>query len=113
MRLGKKIRNLIDDHGIDQRQLAGHLGVNPSTISRWCAGISNPDIIVGLAIARYFGVTVEWLADPEAPWPYRPEPARPLGVAHLPLDAGSPQPQGDDQAVRQITDRPAHAPRKR
>lgn len=39
--------------------LAEQLGVNPSTVSKWCTNTSQPPLETLILIAQYLGVTVQ------------------------------------------------------
>lgn len=54
--LGENIVRLIERKGIDQRILAGEIGVSDVTISNWVRGVKYPRIDKIQALAEYFGV---------------------------------------------------------
>ena len=48
-------------HGTTNRELAKAIGMDPSTISRYCNGIVSPNAYALTHIARYFDVSVDYL----------------------------------------------------
>lgn len=59
--LGQTIRKLRTAENLTQEKLAEELHVSFQSISRWENGISAPDIDVIPAIARFFGVSTDYL----------------------------------------------------
>lgn len=57
-RVGESIRELRDERGWKQRELAERLGVSPFTVSRWERGDSTPSLARLNEIADTFGVTL-------------------------------------------------------
>lgn len=51
-----RIQELLDERKLHQTDLAAHLGVEPSTVSRWCSGEKRPRKERLHQIAAYFGV---------------------------------------------------------
>ena len=56
-----RLRELIDEVGIPQSALAGHIGVTRQAISAYSLGVSVPDIEKFEGIADFFGVSTEYL----------------------------------------------------
>ncbi len=69
METGRKILNLRQDLGVQQKTLAGLTAVTPSALSRIEAGVHQPRGPVALRLARQLGVTVDYLLDDDAPYP--------------------------------------------
>ncbi len=63
MKIGVQIRNLRKEKGISQDVLAKHLGVTFQAVSKWENGSTMPDIAMLPMIARYFGVSVDYLLE--------------------------------------------------
>ena len=61
MRLGDVIRELLDLHGITQRQLAQSLDLSPSALGNYIQGTREPDYGTLIRIADYFRVTTDYL----------------------------------------------------
>ena len=59
--LGSKIKELRIAENLTQERLAEELNVSFQSISRWENGISTPDISLIPVIARYFGVSTDYL----------------------------------------------------
>ena len=114
MKFSMKLKNLLDVRGLDQQQLASRMGVSQSKVSRWCTGQNLPDMREGLELAKYFGVSVHWLADDTKAWPYKhDEPASPAGVVNVPSNGVSNEADGTHKPARKVPDAPARRPRKR
>jgi transcriptional regulator with XRE-family HTH domain len=69
MEFAKKLSRLLKDHRYSQEMLARELDVSQNQISKWCRGVTIPDLKESAAIARIFGVSMEWLADDAADYP--------------------------------------------
>ncbi len=68
------IKSLMDEHGINQKELAEILGISPAAVSQWkaCSGMSVETLF---ALSKLFQITVDELADerradetPEQKW---------------------------------------------
>lgn len=59
--LGSKIKELRTAENLTQEKLAEELNVSFQSISRWENGISTPDISLIPTIARFFGVSTDYL----------------------------------------------------
>ena len=56
-----KLKELREQKGIMQKDLAKHFGVAKSTYSYWESGKTEPDTKIISAIAEYFGVSIDFL----------------------------------------------------
>lgn len=63
MEIGVQIRALRKQKGISQDILAKHLGVTYQAVSKWENGSTMPDIAMLPSIARYFGVSIDYLLE--------------------------------------------------
>ncbi len=61
MNIGKKIRELRQQMGRTQTEIAEVFGVSPQAVSRWENGTVYPDMELIPSIANYFGVTIDSL----------------------------------------------------
>lgn len=59
---GEKLKELRLDKGVGQIQLAKELGVGKSVISLWELDRCEPTLSNLVKIARYFGVSLDYLA---------------------------------------------------
>lgn len=59
--LARNLIGLRDKAWIKQKELAAHLSIDRTTYSKYEAGVSEPDIAKLVAIADYYGVTVDHL----------------------------------------------------
>lgn len=59
---GQRLRYLRQEKNIGQIQLAKELEVGKSIISSWELGICEPTLSRLIAIAKYFGVSIDYLA---------------------------------------------------
>ena len=73
--IGERLSELRRDAGLTQDQLAEILKINKHSISSYERGKSEPPDEIKIALARYFGVTVDYL----------------LGLSDTDLPAGSPR----------------------
>lgn len=73
MQFQDRLYQLRKEKGLSQENLAGVLGITRQAVQKWESGASRPDMENLVALARYFGVTLDWLitgaepAQPEAP----------------------------------------------
>ncbi len=58
----ERFRELRLEKGIGQEQLAKELGVGKATISLWENGLREPKLYSLVIIAKYFGVSIDYLA---------------------------------------------------
>lgn len=63
MDIGKKIKNLRQQKGISQIDLAKTIGVSKSTMSNYERNYSTPDPDIVVAFANYFNVSIDYLYD--------------------------------------------------
>ena len=66
MNIGQKIKELRQENGLTQEDLAEQLGVSFQAISRWENGTTYPDITLLPIIANMFDVTIDYLLDMES-----------------------------------------------
>ena len=57
-----RFRDVADETCLTDRELGAALGVSQSTVSAWRTGLRTPKPPTVAAVARYFGVTPEWLS---------------------------------------------------
>ncbi len=60
-KLPEKLKELREDKGLLQSQLATELNFSQATITRWETGKRVPSIDDAIKIAKYFGVTTDYL----------------------------------------------------
>lgn len=58
----KRIKELREERKLLQKQLAIELGVSQVTIARWETGNREPSIDMLIKIAKFFGVSIDYLA---------------------------------------------------
>lgn len=63
MNFGNKLRALIEERGITQKELASHLNIAPSTVSSYVQNTREPDFVTLKLIAKYFDVSIDYLLD--------------------------------------------------
>lgn len=56
-----RIRELREEAGITQKQLADAINNMQRNVSNWEQGVSEPDLVTVVALADYFGVTLDEL----------------------------------------------------
>lgn len=61
MTFGERLRYLIEEQALTQRQVAADLHIAPSTLSGYIIGEREPDYRTLIGIAEYFEVTVDYL----------------------------------------------------
>jgi len=61
MTLGKNIRRKRIEHGIDQKELAGRLGVTPASVCYFESDKKLPSVSVLIRLADIFGCTTDEL----------------------------------------------------
>lgn len=61
-KFGECLRYLREEKGIGQVQLAKEIGVGKSIISSWERGEAEPTLPSLIAIAKFFNVTIDYLA---------------------------------------------------
>ncbi len=63
MNFSNKLRALIEERNLTQKQVAGDLNIAPSTMGGYVQGISEPDFDTIKRLAKYFHVTADYLLD--------------------------------------------------
>ena len=63
MNFGDILRNLIEEQDFTQKQIANDLNIAPSTIGGYVQNTSEPDFNTLKQLARYFGVSTDYLLD--------------------------------------------------
>lgn len=63
MKFNIKLRNLIEEKNLTQKQVAKELNIAPSTMGGYVQGKSEPDFDTLKKIAEYFNVTTDYLLD--------------------------------------------------
>ena len=61
MDFGTKLRTLIEENNITQKELATQLNIAPSTVSSYVQNTREPDFTTLKAIASLFGVSTDYL----------------------------------------------------
>lgn len=61
MRFSDKLRSLIEERGITQKQVATDLNMAPSTMGGYVQGSSEPDFDTLVQLADYFEVSTDYL----------------------------------------------------
>lgn len=59
-----RLKELREDRGLSQRQLADTLGVASGTVARWEIGTRIPSMASLLALVNFFGCTIQDLVIP-------------------------------------------------
>jgi transcriptional regulator with XRE-family HTH domain len=59
---GERLKELRQERGIGQVELATKLGVSKGVISLWENGLREPTMHSLILLARFFGVTIDYLA---------------------------------------------------
>ncbi|MBL7575559.1 Helix-turn-helix [Peptoniphilus asaccharolyticus DSM 20463] len=59
--LAKRIKNLREEKGLSQKELANYLNISNSTLSQYESGVRVPSDDIKIKIARYFNVTTDYL----------------------------------------------------
>ncbi|MDE7257585.1 MAG: helix-turn-helix domain-containing protein, partial [Clostridia bacterium] len=65
---GERIYNLRKKSGLSQEEFADKLGVSRQAVSKWETGQSVPDSEKAAAMAKFFGVSLDWLINGEEPF---------------------------------------------
>ena len=61
LRFSERLKELRQEKGLSQRALARELKVSQAAIARWEAGLQIPTIEIAMVIAKYFGVSSDYL----------------------------------------------------
>ena len=81
-----RLRDARRERGLRQRELAGILGVQPNTISRWEKGTSVPDILSVMGLAYLFEKPHQWFYG-EAEADVVPDVSGPVSLVRERVDA--------------------------
>jgi len=60
-KFAERLNELIRESGMLKKEVAHGIGINPVTLSRYIGGHQEPKADIVIALANYFGVSVEWL----------------------------------------------------
>jgi len=63
--LGEKLQTLRESRGYMQRDVAANLEIAPNTLSGYERGLRNPDSEILIKLAKFYGVTVDFLLGTE------------------------------------------------
>ena len=58
---GNILRDLIESRGLYSKDIAAEINVSTPTLSRYLQGVREPELKYVVRLARYFGVSVDWL----------------------------------------------------
>lgn len=61
----ERLYTLRKEHGLSQEDLANQVGVSRQAVQKWESGAAQPSLDKLTALARYFGVTLDWLVNGE------------------------------------------------
>ena len=61
VQLNKRLRDLREDHDIQQKELARILGVDAARVSEWERGVYEPRLDVLYKLADIYGVSLDYL----------------------------------------------------
>lgn len=67
MSFGERLKFLMTQRGVMQKDLADYLNVMPTAVSNYVVGLREPEQKILVEIADYFGVTVDYLLDHKVP----------------------------------------------
>ncbi|MCM1273250.1 MAG: helix-turn-helix domain-containing protein [Clostridium sp.] len=63
MSLGDKLRILIEERNLTQKELASQLNIAPSTLGSYVQNTREPDFSTLKLLAKYFDVSIDYLLD--------------------------------------------------
>lgn len=63
MSLGDKLRILIEERNLTQKELASQLNIAPSTLGSYVQNTREPDFSTLKSLAKYFDVSIDYLLD--------------------------------------------------
>ena len=63
MSFGEKLRNLIEERDMTQKELAAQLNIAPSTMGSYVQNAREPDFATLKSIAKFFDVSIDYLLD--------------------------------------------------
>ncbi|MCM1259203.1 MAG: helix-turn-helix domain-containing protein [Roseburia sp.] len=61
MDIGTQLRNLIEQEGITQKQLAGELNISTTTLNGYIQNRRQPDARMAIRLAAYFNTTLDYI----------------------------------------------------
>ena len=61
----ERLYTLRKERGLSQEELANEVGVSRQAVQKWESGAAQPSLEKLTALARYFGVTLDWLVNGE------------------------------------------------
>lgn len=61
LKFGERVKELRIEKGMKQSDLAKVFNIKPATLSRWENGIIEPDYKTLIKLAKYFGVSADYL----------------------------------------------------
>jgi transcriptional regulator with XRE-family HTH domain len=89
-----KIKHLMIEHDVKQGAVAKAIKVSAGTMSNWMTGLSRPSMDDAFRLARYFKVSLDWLADDSQEYGRPTGTWRGLGGAVLDESRGGDTPPG-------------------
>lgn len=63
MKFGDKLRILIEEQGVTQKELANKLNISPSTLGNYIQNTREPDFDTLKLFSAYFTVSIDYLLD--------------------------------------------------
>ena len=103
-KLAHRLRGMLDICGVSREELAGCLGVPVPVVNRWLFGYTAPDVYQFQAIARFFGVSYDWLLDGGDGFPSAEELAVKLGLSPATVEALLELGASEDEGVLAAVD---------
>lgn len=103
-KLAHRLRGMLDICGVSREELAGSLGVPVPVVNRWLFGYTAPDVYQFQAIARFFGVSYDWLLDGGDGFPSAEELAVKLGLSPATVEALLELGASEDEGVLAAVD---------
>lgn len=68
----ERLYTLRKGRGLSQEELANEVGVSRQAVQKWESGVAQPSLDKLTALAKYFGVTLDWLVNGEVAWEAAP-----------------------------------------
>ena len=99
-----RLRGMLDICGVSREELAGSLGVPVPVVNRCLFGYTAPDVYQFQAIARFFGVSYDWLLDGGDGFPSAEELAVKLGLSPATVEALLELGASEDEGVLTAVD---------
>ena len=99
-----RLRGMLDICGVSREELAGRLGVPVPVVNRWLFGYTAPDVYQFQTIARFFGVSYDWLLDGGDGFPSAEELAVKLGLSPATVEALLELGASEDEGVLTAVD---------